>query len=341
MTRRTLLQTSSAAALHAASAAALQPPAGRTALGFTPDAFAVMRPQRTALEFLQRVQAMGAGGGQATLPPNADPAYLRQVREFTEKHGLYWELLVPLPGEDTAPFEAAVKAAKEGGAESIRSVCLSGRRYETFASLDQWNDFVRVSHQKLARAVPIADRHKLPLGIENHKDWTAEEMPQLFRKYSSEYFGACIDFGNNVSLLDSPQELIEALAPFVINTHIKDTAVEEYPDGFLMSEVPLGQGIVDLPRAIALLRSKRPKVRFSLDMLTRDPLKIPCLTEKYWVTFTDRHARHLARTLALVRANKPKQPLPRVTGLTKEEALALEARILEDCLAYARQALPA
>lgn len=161
-------------------------------------------------------------------------------------------------------------------------------------------------------------------------------MPGLFRQYSSEYFGACIDFGNNLSLLDSPMELIEALAPYVVNTHIKDMAVEEYADGFLLSEVPLGTGIIDLPKAIALLRAKRPQVKFSLDMLTRDPLKIPCLTEKYWLTFPARPALHLARTLATVKANKPKQPLPRVTGLSRDEALALEARILDQCLAWAR-----
>jgi len=324
--------------LASSALAAMQRPI-RTTLGFTPDAFAVLRPQRTALEFLQRVNSMGGGGGQATLPNPIEPAYLKQVREFAEKNQMYWELLVPLPQEDTSQFEASVKAAKEAGAQCIRSVCLSGRRYETFNSLEQWNDFVKLSHARIAKAVPIVEKHKLALGLENHKDWTAVEMPGLFTKYSSEYFGACIDFGNNMALLDDPMELIETLAPYVINTHIKDMAVEEYPDGFLLSEVALGQGIIDLKKAVSLLRAKRPSVRFSLDMLTRDPLKIPCLTDKYWVTFTDRHARYLAHALAMVRANKPKKPLPRVTGLEKEAAIQLEAGILAECMTYARDEL--
>jgi len=331
VTRRDFIATS--------AVAAMQPAPARTTLGFSPDSFAVLRPPRTALEFLQRIHSMGGGGGQATLPNPIEPAYLKQVREFAEKNGMYWELLVPLPQEDTSQFEASVKAGREAGAECIRSVCLSGRRYETFNSLEQWNDFVKLSHARIARAVPIAEKHKLALGLENHKDWTAVEMPGLFKKYSSEYFGACIDFGNNVSLLDDPMELIESLAPYLINTHIKDMAVEEYADGFLLSEVPLGQGIVDLKKAVALLRAKKPNVRFSLDMLTRDPLKIPCLTDKYWVTFTDRHARYLARALATVRANKPKQPLPSVTGLEKEAAIKLEAGILAECMTYARESL--
>lgn len=323
----------------AAAAGAWQPPAQRTAMGLTPDSFAVRRPARTALEFLQFAHARGFGGVQAALPADFTPEYLKNVREFCSKTGVYWELLAPLPDEDAGPFEWLVKAAKEAGAECVRSVCLSGRRYETFRSMEDWKEFVRRSHRRLALAVPVAEKHRLALGIENHKDWTAQEMPELFRKYSSEYFGACIDFGNNVSLLDEPMELIQALAPWVINTHIKDMGVEEYPDGFLLSEVPLGKGIVDLKSAIALLRSRRPRVRFTMDTLVRDPLRIPCLTEQYWATFEQPDARRLAKMLRLVRAHPPREPLPRVTGLSREQALALEDRILDECRAYAAGSL--
>ncbi|MGC9998502.1 MAG: sugar phosphate isomerase/epimerase [Bryobacteraceae bacterium] len=335
MTRRNFLASS---AVSAAAFAQPTPPLARTSMGLTPDAFAILRPPRTALEFLDKAHSIGAGGVQATLA-SLEPDYLKRVRNRAEELGMYFELLLPLPPEDTAQFEQTVRAGKEAGALCIRSACLSGRRYETFATLDQWKSFVADSKAKLARAVPIVDKHRLPLGLENHKDWTAEEMPALLKSYSSEYLGANIDFGNNLSLLDDPMELIEALAPFVINTHIKDMGVEEYADGFLLSEVPLGQGILDLKRIVPLLQSKRPGLHFSLDMLTRDPLKISCLTEKYWVTFPERNGRYLARTLSLVRANKPRQPLPRVTGLDREAQLRLEMDILTSCLTYARDEL--
>jgi sugar phosphate isomerase/epimerase len=323
----------------ATAVAAIEAPAQRTTMGVTPDSFAVRRPARTALEFLELAHGRGFGGVQGALPPDFTPEYLKRIRDFCERNGTYWELLAPLPENDAASFERLVKAAKEAGAECIRSVCLSGRRYETFRSMEEWKEFVRRSHRRLELAVPIAEKHRLPLGIENHKDWTAQEMPELFRKYSSEYFGACIDFGNNVSLLDEPMELIEALAPWVVNTHLKDMAVEEYADGFLLSEVPLGKGIVDLKRAVALLRSKRPRVRFTMDTLVRDPLKIPCLTEAYWMTFEPPDARRLAKILRMVRAHPPQEPLPRVSGLSREQALALEDRILEQCRAYAAGSL--
>ena len=338
MTRRTFLATSTGAAIAAQAGAQSPAPAVRTSMGLTPDAFAVLRPPRTAIEFMDKARSIGAGGVQGTLA-SLEPAYLKSVRRHIEATGMYFELLLPLPGEDTATFEATVKAGKEAGAICIRTACLSGRRYETFKTLEQWQAFVATSRAGIARAVPIVEKHKLPLGIENHKDWTAEEMPKLLHSYSSEYVGANIDFGNNLSLLDDPMELVEALAPFVINTHIKDMAVEEYADGFLLAEVPLGQGFLDLKRMVSLLVSKRPNVKFSLDMITRDPLKITCLTEKYWVTFPERNGRFLAHALALVRANKPRHPLPRVTGLDREAQLKLEMEILTECVRYAREDL--
>ncbi len=331
MTRRDF---AAALALPLASAA----PAGG-AIGLSPDFFGITRPPRTALEYLEYCHARGAGGVQAMLPQTYDSAYLAAVRRRAEEYGMYLEITTSLPGDDTSAFERTVKAAKEAGAGAVRSVCLSGRRYENFAALEDWNRFVSEAKARLARAVRIAEREKVPLGIENHKDWTIDEMVPLLESYSSEYLGACIDWGNNISLLDDPAEVIERLAPFAVCSHIKDMAVEECPDGFLLAEVPLGEGFLHLRRLLGVIRKARPQVRFSLDMLTRDPLHVPCLTERYWATFPGRNGRYLARTLALVRANKPRKPLPRMQELTNEQRFALEQENVARSIAYAHKEL--
>jgi sugar phosphate isomerase/epimerase len=325
VTRRSFIST--------CAAAAVMPPPARSQMGLTPDSFAILRPQRTALEFLDKAWSVGAGGVQATLA-SFDTDYLKNVRKKTEELKMYLEVLTPLPGPDTTQFETTVRAAKEAGAESLRSACLSGRRYETFNTLEEWKAFVADAKAKIERAIPIVNKYRLPLGIENHKDWTVEEYVIMLKRYSSEYLGVCVDFGNNMSLLDDPMEVVEGLAPYVINSHIKDMAVEEYEDGFLLSEVPLGSGLLDLKRMVAILRKARPNVRFSLDMLTRDPLKIPCLTSKYWITFPERNGKYLARTLAMVRKNKPLTPLPRVTGLDRDAQLRMEMENLRKCLEH-------
>ena len=54
-------------------------------------------------------------------------------------------------------------------------------------------------------------------------------------------------------------------------------------------EVALGQGFFDLKRMLAIILKARPTTRFSLDMLTRDPLKVTCFTPKYWVAMPERN----------------------------------------------------
>jgi hypothetical protein len=116
-------------------------------------------------------------------------------------------------------------------------------------------------------------------------------------------------------------------------------AVEEYADGFLLAEVPLGQGMLPLKRMLDTIRSARPNVRFSLDMLTRNPLLIPCLNEKYWATFPDRNGVYLARMLRTVRANKPKKPLVMVDKMDQAAKLQFEQDNIRQCVDFARDGL--
>ena len=97
---------------------------------------------------------------------------------------------------------------------------------------------------------------------------------------------------------------------------------------------------------MAILAGSRCVVRalrlgqfFSLEMITRDPLEIPCLTDKYWATFEGRSGIYLARTLSMVRANKPREALPRITGLTPEARLKLEFELVDRSITYAREQL--
>jgi len=91
---------------------------------------------------------------------------------------------------------------------------------------------VKGFHRQIAAAVPIVERHGMPLGIENHKDWRVDEQVALLKGYESEYVGVSLDTGNNLSVLDDPYETVEKLAPYTFNTHFKDMAVEETEAGF-------------------------------------------------------------------------------------------------------------
>jgi sugar phosphate isomerase/epimerase len=291
---------------------------------------------KSAYEFLEYCYSLGAGGVQVELD-SLSPEYTEKLWRRTEELSMYLEVVASLPRKDgTSDFEQVVVAAKHAGAVCLRAACLGGRRYETFSSLEEWKRFVEEARERIRLAVPILEKHRIPLGLENHKDWTAEELVALMKEHSSEYLGVCLDTGNNLALLDDPLEVVQALAPYTVTTHIKDVAVEEYPEGFLLSEVPLGEGILELRRMVETIAKARRRTNFNLEMITRDPLRIPCLTDNYWATFPHRGGRRLAHTLSMVRAHVPSKPLAKASSLPPAQRLKLEEDNVKQCLLYAR-----
>ena len=313
-------------------------------MGLTPDSYQSVRfgmPQRIMsadrlLELAAEVGAAGAHGGMTDITLD----WARRTRRLKEELDMYLEIQTFLPRPDVDEFEHAVKIAREAGATSLRVVCLLGRRYELMASLDDWKAAVEGFHRQIAAAVPVVERHRMPLGIENHKDWRVDQQVALLERYSSEYLGVCLDTGNNLAVLDDPIETVEKLAPYTFNVHFKDMAMAEYEHGFLLSEVPLGEGMLDMPRITAMIRAARPAVRFSLEMITRDPLTVPCLTDRYWASWDDdRGGRDLARMLTRIRTHQPRAPLPRITGLDPQQRRALEDDLVNRSIDYARERL--
>lgn len=292
------------------------------------------------LELARLAVSFGAAGIQGPLPDLSDSA-VRQVRATLERDGLYFESAssVPFKDSDSALFEKQLSAAKAAGARCVRLACLSGRRYENFHSIAEWREFVARCKDGIRRMVALAERARMPVAMENHKDWTGEELAALMKEYSSEYLGVCLDFGNNLSLLDDPYEVVEALAPYAISTHMKDARVSmsasgsERPQSLLLGDVVLGDGVLDIGRILELLRKGGRNPRLSLEMITRNALEVPVLNPGYWATFPERQGIRLARVLELG-AKRPVEPAA-LDSLAKEDRALLEERNIRRCLEWA------
>jgi sugar phosphate isomerase/epimerase len=318
-------------------------PAGRSELGIVLYSYfiraRVEKDQGFAapLKFAEFCHARGAAGAQLPLG-RPDEAAAEKLRRRCADLGMFLEGSVRPPADagDLDRFEAEVRAAKVCGAVVLRSVVSGGRRYEVFHRADDYRAFAHQAEQSLRLAEPIVRRHGIKLAVENHKDYRCGELADQLRRLSSAHVGACVDTGNNVALLEDPLVTVQMLAPWAMTVHLKDMAVEEARDGFLLAEVPLGQGFLDLKQIVRVLRQANPKVRLNLEMITRDPLSIPCLNDSYWATMERVPGRDLARTLALVRAKAPRKPLPRVGKLDVAEQLKVEDRHVKESLEFAR-----
>jgi sugar phosphate isomerase/epimerase len=291
------------------------------------------------LTFLEHCHELGAGGVQIALGIHA-PEYLATLRKEAEAHGMDLEGTIRLPKDSTdcERFTAEVRCAREAGIKVLRSVLLGGRRYEQFTRGDDFRRACAQAEQSVKLAEPIVSKNDLLLAIENHKDYRAGELMDLLQRLGSRHVGVCVDTGNSIALLEEPLEVVRTLAPRAFTVHLKDMAVAECDDGFLLAEVSLGEGFLDLPKMIALLREARPEIRFNLEMITRDPLRVPCLSEQYWASATA-SGRDLARTLRMVRKHKPAQPLPGIRGRNPKDQIGIEEENVRKSLAYARERL--
>ncbi len=287
--------------------------------------------------FLDTARELGAGGIQTCLG-GLGPGRAADLRRRADGFGLWIEGSEDLPRrkEDLDRFDAAMRSLKAAGAEVFRTVLLGGRRYETFERREPWEAFQKDARAWLELAEPVLARHRIVAAFENHKDFRVPELLPFLRRIGSPWIAVCADFSNNFTLLEDPHETVEAIAPVCAAAHVKDMAVGECAEGFLVADMALGKGFLDLPRMIGALRKANPKLRLSLEMSTRDPLTVPVFTEKYWVTLQDVPASDLARTLRTVAERKlPREALPRIDVLPPEERAKVEAENIRASLAHA------
>ena len=346
MTRRQILAAAGAASswMAAERTQAQTAPKRLANLGGAPAGFPIRtragRGGAQPFDFVTHCHNLGLGVVETRLP-GTDAEAIKSLRQKVEGYHMRLILDVGYPRDEggVGVFDASVKAAAECGAISLHAA-MTGRRYEDMNSFEEFRQNFERCQRSIALAEPILRKYRMRLGIENHKGWRSAEQAAWLKRVSSEWVGVHFDFGNNVSLCEEPAATLRNLLPYTFACHIKDMAVEPYEDGFLLSEVPLGEGFLDIKGMAATLRRKDPNMPFDLEMITRDPLKVPVLTDKYWVSFDDAYSplpgRDFAKIVALVNRNKPKAPLPRTTGLSQEAQLKLEDECIAKSIEYAR-----
>ena len=294
------------------------------------------KPFSDPFHFLEYCHQLGAGGVEIAAE-SLHPDSRKQFRRRVESAGMYVEVAVPLPRDqsDLSSFRDSLRAAKGVGASVVRTTLLTRPRYVALDSAEELRRFAQQSRKSVTLAESALRRRRMKLAIENHRDMRIEELLSMMKQVSSEFVGVCIDPANSLALLESPAEAVEKLAPYAISVHLKDIAVKESADGFLLSEVALGEGFLDLRAIVEDLRQARSNIRFNLEVMTDDPVEIPCLAGRYWPTMGRVSGWRLASILNLVKRKQQAKPLPRVSDLSPQERIQLEDENVRRSLAHA------
>lgn len=101
----------------------------------------------------------------------------------------------------------------------------------------------------LRDALPLLNQHGVTLGIENHDRFKAAELAHLMETVADARVGICLDGANSLGAGEGLEWVVDRLAPYTVNFHVKDFGITRLPHlmGFVVEGRPAGQGMLNLP----------------------------------------------------------------------------------------------
>ncbi|MCI0513509.1 sugar phosphate isomerase/epimerase [candidate division KSB1 bacterium] len=230
------------------------------AFGVHPD-FQPSAPMQI-FQFIDRVKSLGLDGFQIDPMHLAcrDASYLQEVTAHARAHNLFLEY--GAMGIDPTYLRQELATCKLLDSPVLRTF-VGFTRYSKKTNLTRE---VTQAIQNLSAVMPDAADFDIKIALENHGDFTADEMLAVMQSVAHPYLGVCLDLGNFLFTLENPLMAVTKLAPYTVTTHFKDYALQMTNYGFKAFGVALGEGCIDLPIALRLLIEKNKLDRIVLEI---------------------------------------------------------------------------
>jgi 3-oxoisoapionate decarboxylase len=202
----------------------------------------------TAAALLECAIAKGIGLVQycENLPIQAEtPARRRALRERAEGAGV--EIQLGTRGVAANHLEGQLRLCEEMGAHLLRTVI------EPLDGVQPCRDeVIAMLNGQLERFAGAG----VELAVENHELYSADDLAQIVEALDSRWVGICLDTANSLGRMEGPGVVVPRLAPHTLCLHAKDVRVARVPTmlGFTVTGAPAGEGDLDLPGLLRLVR---------------------------------------------------------------------------------------
>lgn len=267
-----------------------------------------------------------------------EPVHLQKVKDHAARLGVAIDAGIgcicpssrswnPKEGTPEQYVTKGLRVAKAVGASVMR--CYMGTREDRASTVPleaHMENTVKVLRSVRKRALDLG----IKIAIENHAgDMQAREVRTIIEDAGKDFAGSCLDAGNPLWAAEDPLLALEILAPYVLTSHIRDSAVFETSRGAAVQWVALGDGSVDLPKFVTLFSKLCPKASIQLEIITGiPPEELPYLEPDFWKAFPRTPAWEFARLVALAKKGRPYMGRMVIAGWGKESS-ALEAALRE------------
>jgi sugar phosphate isomerase/epimerase len=227
-----------------------------------------------------------------------------------------------------------VDAAKLVGSQIVRAVLGSSEDRRGGQLEKHIESTVKVLRSVRAR---VQDAN-LKIAIENHSgDMQSHELKQLIEAAGREFVGACLDSGNPAWTLEDPHVALDTLHPYVLTSHVRDSAVWRVPEGLAVAWVRMGEGDVDIDGYCRKYAALCPGRALSLESIVTGPRVFAWRDAKFWEDYRDIPAWEFARFLEIAERGQPRAAPPRAADA--ESARRREREDLEASIEHTRKLL--
>ncbi|HBR28339.1 MAG TPA: sugar phosphate isomerase [Firmicutes bacterium] len=213
----------------------------------------------TAVGLLEKAKTLGVDVVQIAdnLPLHRlSTAELEELRNTADEYGIKLEIGTRgVQPEHLRQYLAITKFLNSG---LLRTLTHTVESQPDLAQIEAW----------LREVLPDFAAAGVVIALENYERHSAAELADLIRKIDHPALGVCLDTVNNFGALEGPEVVLNTLAPYVLNLHIKDFAIARIDTamGYLVTGKPAGEGRLNVPDVIELLNQNNRAINIILEL---------------------------------------------------------------------------
>ena len=243
------------------------------------DVFSLRSQGLSAIQILELCAARGIGAvhfSEPRLLGAAGAAALRDVRICAQELGIALEVGMLSIASGATIFNAAAGSGEAQLAQTIDLATALGSPIVrcvvgTFRDRAQPGGIEARVAEALAAIAAVRPRALdagVKIAVENHAgDLQSRELKALVEDAGTDLVGVCLDAGNAFWAIEDPHAALETLAPYILTSHTRDTAVQATEAGAEVAWTRMGEGNVGIEAYLDRFQTLRPGTPVMLEVI--------------------------------------------------------------------------
>jgi sugar phosphate isomerase/epimerase len=263
---------------------------------------------------------------------------LKRVRQRAEELGIEIEIGMRSICPTSKMFDAKAGTAEEQLSRMIDAASLVGSKIvrAVLGSSDDRKPGPLARHIESMVQVLRNSRSKamdagIKIAIENHAgDMQGHQLKTLIEEAGRDFVGACLDSGNPLWTLEDPHAALETLHPYVLTSHVRDSAVWLVGEGAAVAWVRMGEGNVKIDEYVRKYAALCPGRALSMETIVTGPRVFAYRDAAFWEAYRDVPAWEFERFREIAERGTARTAPPRPRdqeGVQRQEREDLEASL--------------